>query len=55
MHASWHDRRAGAQTKPTMTCGVQLRKMAELFGDRAYVSLCLRRRPNDRMRLHRHR
>ncbi|WPE24282.1 error-prone DNA polymerase [Shinella zoogloeoides] len=34
------------------TCGVQLRKMAELFGDRAYVSLCLRRRPNDRMRLH---
>ena len=33
-------------------CGVQLRKMAELFGDRAYVSLCLRRRPNDRMRLH---
>jgi error-prone DNA polymerase len=34
------------------TCGVQLRKMAELYGDRAYVSLCLRRRPNDRMRLH---
>ncbi|MCJ8056977.1 error-prone DNA polymerase [Shinella curvata] len=34
------------------TCGVQLRKMADLFGDRAYVSLCLRRRPNDRMRLH---
>ncbi|MCR6502053.1 error-prone DNA polymerase [Shinella sp. CPCC 101442] len=33
-------------------CGVQLRKMAELFGDRAYVSLCLRRRPNDRVRLH---
>ncbi|MGQ3141238.1 error-prone DNA polymerase [Rhizobium oryzihabitans] len=33
-------------------CAVQLRKMAELFGDRAYVSLCLRRRPNDRMRLH---
>lgn len=34
------------------TCGVQLRKMAELYGDGAYVSLCLRRRPNDRMRLH---
>ena len=34
------------------TCAVQLRKMAELFGDRAYVSLCLRRRPNDRVRLH---
>ncbi|WP_234189702.1 error-prone DNA polymerase [Shinella sp. NM-101] len=34
------------------TCAVQLRKMGELFGDRAYVSLCLRRRPNDRMRLY---
>ena len=34
------------------TYAVQLRKMAELFGDRAYVSLSLRRRPNDRMRLH---
>jgi error-prone DNA polymerase len=33
-------------------CGVQLRKLADLFGDRAYVSLCLRRRPNDRLRLH---
>ncbi|MXN48638.1 DNA polymerase III subunit alpha [Shinella kummerowiae] len=33
-------------------CGVQLRKMAGLFGDRAYVSLCLRRRPLDRLRLH---
>jgi len=35
------------------TCSVQLRKMATLFGDRAYVSLCLRRRPNDRLRLYR--
>ncbi|MBB3429048.1 error-prone DNA polymerase [Rhizobium sp. BK312] len=34
------------------TCALQLRKMAELFGDRAYVSLCLRRRPNDQLRLH---
>ena len=34
------------------TCAVQLRKMADLFGDRAYVSLCLRRRPNDKLRLH---
>lgn len=25
-------------------CAAQLRKMAEIFGDRAYVSLCLRRR-----------
>lgn len=33
-------------------CAVQLRNMVELFGDQAYVSLCLRRRPNDRMRLH---
>lgn len=33
-------------------CIMQLRKMAEIFGDRAYVSLCLRRRPNDQLRLH---
>ena len=38
--------------EPDEACAVQLRKMAELFGDRAYVSLCLRRRPNDRLRLH---
>ena len=37
---------------PDETCAVQLRKMAEIFGDRAYVSLCLRRRPNDQLRLH---
>jgi error-prone DNA polymerase len=37
---------------PDETCAVQLRKMAEVFGDRAYVSLCLRRRPNDQLRLH---
>lgn len=35
------------------TCGVQLRKLSQVFGDRAYVSLSLRRRPNDRLRLHR--
>src|SRR4029077_2037055 len=34
------------------TCAVRLRKMAEVFGDRTYASLCLRRRPNDQMRLH---
>ncbi|SCB39862.1 error-prone DNA polymerase [Rhizobium hainanense] len=34
------------------TCALQLRKMADLFGDRAYLSLCLRRRPNDQLRLH---
>ncbi|GHC62503.1 error-prone DNA polymerase [Limoniibacter endophyticus] len=33
-------------------CALQLRKMAEIFADRAYVSLCLRRRPNDQLRLH---
>ncbi|ARQ62134.1 error-prone DNA polymerase 2 (plasmid) [Rhizobium sp. Kim5] len=33
-------------------CALQLRRMAEIFGDRAYVSLCLRRRPNDQLRLH---
>ncbi len=34
------------------TCAVQLRKMHEIFGNRAYVSLSLRRRPNDQMRLY---
>lgn len=34
------------------TCAIQLRKMAQVFVDRAYVSLCLRRRPNDQLRLH---
>lgn len=37
---------------PDDSCAVQMRKMAEVFADRAYVSLCLRRRPNDQMRLH---
>lgn len=37
---------------PDEVCAVQLRKMTELFGDRAYASLCLRRRPNDQLRLH---
>lgn len=32
-------------------CANQLRKMSEVFGDRAYASLCLRRRPNDQLRL----
>lgn len=34
------------------TCAVQLRKMSEVFANNAYVSLCLRRRPNDQLRLH---
>ncbi len=33
-------------------CAVQLRKTADIFRDRAYVSLSLRRRPNDQLRLH---
>ncbi len=33
-------------------CAVQLRKMKEIFGDRAYMALTLRRRPNDQLRLH---
>ncbi|MDR9805618.1 error-prone DNA polymerase [Rhizobium hidalgonense] len=37
---------------PDETCAVQLRKMAEIFEDRAYLALSLRRRPNDQMRLH---
>jgi len=37
---------------PDDTCAIQLRKMAEVFSDRAYVSLSVRRRPNDQMRLH---
>ena len=33
-------------------CAAQLRKMADIFGDRAYMALSLRRRPNDQLRLH---
>ncbi|SDH22192.1 error-prone DNA polymerase [Pelagibacterium luteolum] len=34
------------------TCGMRLRRLRESFGDRAYLALTLRRRPNDQMRLH---
>jgi error-prone DNA polymerase len=37
---------------PDDICAVQMRKMADIFGRRAYVALSLRRRPNDQMRLH---
>ncbi|NHT77641.1 DNA polymerase III subunit alpha [Rhizobiaceae bacterium CRRU44] len=37
---------------PDETCAVQLRKLSGAFGDRAYLALSLRRRPNDQMRLH---
>src|ERR1700680_3746373 len=34
------------------TCALRLRRLRESFGDRAYMALTLRRRPNDAMRLH---
>lgn len=37
---------------PDETCAIQLRKLAEVFENRTYLSLSLRRRPNDQMRLH---
>ncbi|ALV27424.1 DNA polymerase [Pannonibacter phragmitetus] len=33
------------------TCGLRLRRLRDSFGDRAYLGLTLRRRPNDQMRL----
>ncbi|MCJ1901473.1 error-prone DNA polymerase [Paracoccus versutus] len=32
-------------------CGLRLRRLRDSFGDRAYLALSLRRRPNDQMRL----
>ena len=34
------------------TCALNLRRLRAAFGDRAYLGLTLRRRPNDQMRLH---
>jgi len=34
------------------SCALNLRRLREAFGDRAYLALTLRRRPNDQMRLH---
>ncbi|MEQ9524780.1 MAG: error-prone DNA polymerase [Thalassobaculum sp.] len=34
------------------TCTQSLRRLAEAFGDRTYLALTLRRRPNDALRLH---
>ena len=34
------------------TCALRLRRLREAFGDRAYMALTLRRRPNDQLRLH---
>ena len=33
-------------------CALRLRRLRDTFGDRAYMALTLRRRPNDQMRLH---
>jgi len=33
-------------------CGLRLRRLRDAFGDRAYMALTLRRRPNDQLRLH---
>lgn len=33
-------------------CALSLRRLRESFGDRAYMALTLRRRPNDQLRLH---
>ena len=33
-------------------CGLRLRHLREAFGDRAYLALTLRRRPNDQLRIH---
>ena len=37
---------------PDADCGLRLRRLREAFGDRAYLALTLRRRPNDQLRLH---
>ncbi|RVJ14725.1 error-prone DNA polymerase [Sinorhizobium medicae] len=34
------------------TCGLYLRRLRDAFGDRAYMALTLRRRPNDQLRVH---
>ncbi|RUX64201.1 error-prone DNA polymerase, partial [Mesorhizobium sp. M2A.F.Ca.ET.040.01.1.1] len=33
-------------------CAVRLRRLRDAFGDRAYMALTLRRRPNDQLRLY---
>ena len=42
-----------APDKADATCTGQLRRVADIFGDRAYCALRLRRRPRDQLRLHR--
>ena len=58
-HLEWPDVAAYAEglvavlvpEKPDETCAMQLRRLREAFGDRAYIALTLRRRPNDQVRL----
>ncbi|HXS41919.1 MAG TPA: PHP domain-containing protein, partial [Stellaceae bacterium] len=39
--------------QPDALCATRLRRLAQDFGDRAYLALSLRRRPGDPLRLHR--
>jgi error-prone DNA polymerase len=58
-HLEWADLAAYAEgliavlvpDLPDDTCGLRLRRLRDAFGDRAYLALSLRRRPNDQMRL----
>ena len=38
--------------QPDESCAYQLRRLKTAFGDRSYLALTLRRRPNDQLRLH---
>ncbi|MDO5371708.1 PHP domain-containing protein, partial [Paracoccus sp. (in: a-proteobacteria)] len=59
-HLDWSDLAAHAEgliavLVPDLAdeaCGMRLRRLREAFGDRAYLALTLRRRPNDQLRLH---
>jgi len=42
-----------APDRADAACAGQLRRVADIFGDRAYCALTLRRRPRDQLRLHR--
>ncbi|MEY9142053.1 error-prone DNA polymerase [Bradyrhizobium elkanii] len=58
-HLEWPDVAAYAEgliavlvpDRADETCAMQLRRLREAFGDRAYMALTLRRRPNDQVRL----
>ncbi|SEH99924.1 error-prone DNA polymerase [Paracoccus alkenifer] len=58
-HLEWPDLAASAQgllavLVPDLAddaCALRLRRLREVFGDRAYLALTLRRRPNDQLRL----